>query len=607
MDGQIRIGTELETKSFEAQIKNLENKLETMIKTLESEAEIPVHLRMSDEERIQLENDIERTKNQIISLQQKMSDKKPSENMSRNLKKSANNMKRFALNLLSVGSLLAVVSKASSAYLSTNEQLANKLQSVWIGLGSLLAPIIETISNILLKGIGYLNEFIKALTGVDLIAKANAKALEKQAKAQKDLNKQTQQYDFDVVRTQQSTSSSSSSTGSSGLIEIPELNQGIVKKLQDIAKWLRENKELVLGVGVALVTAFGAKKIAELLGSASAGTGLLGLANTLALIGTTVIVTIAVKGVIDAAKEMKKLKRETDANLEGFEDLAVEEKKVHDGLNNLIADENASQEQISKATDALYRSTKTSRAHFDHLNESIAGTSWIVDIFTGTTKKLRKEQELEYEAISNVTEGMYQNFEAGKLNEDQARKLIEMLLNQITMAEELGLETDILREKLGKVAKEYKIDIYGEFYDNISSKVNDLVTKVGGALNNLFKNAGLDKTLKNVFEALLPDSFRFGSDVYSKTKGTFDAIKNFGKQLGFAKGGIVTQPTRALIGEAGYPEAVVPMTSDYLSTLASAIGQYSGGNGTTNVYLDGRLIQRQINNKQNKINFATNS
>ena len=134
MDGQIRIGTELETKSFEAQIKNLENKLETMIKTLESEAEIPVHLRMSDEERIQLENDIERTKNQIISLQQKMSDKKPSENMSRNLKKSANNMKRFALNLLSVGSLLAVVSKASSAYLSTNEQLANKLQSVWIVL-----------------------------------------------------------------------------------------------------------------------------------------------------------------------------------------------------------------------------------------------------------------------------------------------------------------------------------------------------------------------------------------------------------------------------------------------------------------------------------------
>ena len=50
----------------------------------------------------------------------------------------------------------------------------------------------------------------------------------------------------------------------------------------------------------------------------------------------------------------------------------------------------------------------------------------------------------------------------------------------------------------------------------------------------------------------------------------------------FATGGIVTQPTRAIIGEAGYAEAVVPMNAEYLSTLASEIAKY-GNTGGSNV------------------------
>ena len=51
------------------------------------------------------------------------------------------------------------------------------------------------------------------------------------------------------------------------------------------------------------------------------------------------------------------------------------------------------------------------------------------------------------------------------------------------------------------------------------------------------------------------------------------------------------------------------MTADYLSTLASMIGQYSGGNnnsGVTNIYLDGKLIQRQISKVSSNNNFASN-
>lgn len=605
MDGRISIATELETKTFDAQIKNLEKKLETMTKTLESEAEIPVHLRMSEEERLNLENDIEKTKNQIISLQQKMSDDKPSEQMSRNLKKSANNMKRFALNLLSVGSLLALVSKASSSYISQNDELAKKLQSVWVGLGAFLAPAIEFISDILLKGIGYLNEFIKALTGVDFIARANAKALEKQASAQGKLNKQTQQYDFDVVRTQQSTSSSGGvSGGSSGLIEIPELNQGIVSKLKDLAEWLKENHKWILAIGGALATYFAGKKIAGILSSfgkliGGSASGLLGITKLLKGIATIGIISIGVDLIYKSL---------TGRSL--IEDL----KTISDGIkgiNDTYKRNADSAEKVTKKIDAtseaMLENVKAGKYSEEQLTKLISYNNDMVKSIATQTSALkdnsnwwnigstdaRRQMEENIKQIDIMTTTYGELYEQGLLNNEQTQIYYEMLFNQIKIMQEAGKNTDDLKAK-------YK-NLTGESYEIVlKAKVKDDATK---QLENIF----------NVAKKLFPNS-----TIFDKVLGAFGSM-NFTSGTGssafggsssggirFAQGGIVTQPTRALIGEAGYPEAVVPMTSDYLSTLANAIGQYSGGNGTTNVYLDGRLIQRQINNKQNKVNFATN-
>jgi len=51
----------------------------------------------------------------------------------------------------------------------------------------------------------------------------------------------------------------------------------------------------------------------------------------------------------------------------------------------------------------------------------------------------------------------------------------------------------------------------------------------------------------------------------------------------YAKGGIVTKPTNAVIGEAGYPEAVIPLTSRYLAPLLEAADIGGKGGDTYNV------------------------
>ena len=109
-------------------------------------------------------------------------------NVTNAFSKMRNSVLRFALSLFSIQSILSGVSKASSEYLSADTDLANKLSSAWAGLGAFLAPIIEAIANKILKLVKYMNIFIKAVTGQDLLAKASKKAtasLKKQNKSNK--------------------------------------------------------------------------------------------------------------------------------------------------------------------------------------------------------------------------------------------------------------------------------------------------------------------------------------------------------------------------------------------------------------------------------------
>lgn len=75
-----------------------------------------------------------------------------------------------------------------------------------------------------------------------------------------------------------------------------------------------------------------------------------------------------------------------------------------------------------------------------------------------------------------------------------------------------------------------------------------------------------------------------------------------------AQGTVVSRPTPAIIGEAG-AEAVVPLENnlEWLDKMADMISSKIGGSRNVNVYLDGRLIQRQIAKKGQQLAFSTNS
>lgn len=591
-DGKITIATELDTKSVDAQINKLENDLQIMTKSLETDLQIPVELRMSESERLKLESDIERTKNRIISLKESMNDAGDegnvmNEKISKGFNRGEKSLKKFALSLFGIQSIYRLVSKASSSYLSQDTELAQKLQNVWVGLGSFLEPLLNAMSNALLKGLGYLNVFVKALTGVDYIARANAKALNKQTEAQKKLNKATQDYDFDVIRKQQDVSSSASSGDDYSGIEIPELDDRIVKKLQNLAKWLKENENLVKAVGIALGVTFGAIAIAKLIanigiliGTASAGTGLAGLSSVLGALGQIGIIAISVSLIYSALTG-----RDLVADLKEIKQGLID---LNDNNKNLIETTRKGAEESKNWADEMKNTDEVIK------NKSVPDLDTMVDKIDTFTGNISDNIDKYKEWNSKVTE----NSDEYEINKNRIDDNMSRLDGYKAILENIKEKLENDNEELDKNSDRYKTN-------------NEL----------------LDKTKKSLDKI---DGYKATASVelYGKPKGFLAEIKdawnagNFStlwKILmpgsivnmipGFAKGGIVTQPTRALIGEAGYPEAVVPMTQDYLSTLASEIGKYfgDGNGGVTNIYLDGRLIQRQVQNiKQNK-DFATNS
>lgn len=97
-------------------------------------------------------------------------------------------IKRFAMGLLSVRTAVSMVSKAMQSYLSYDTQLSNSIQNCWNVLGSLLAPILEFVISLFSKAVSYVNAFVEALTGINLVARANKKALDSQTKSTKKLS-----------------------------------------------------------------------------------------------------------------------------------------------------------------------------------------------------------------------------------------------------------------------------------------------------------------------------------------------------------------------------------------------------------------------------------
>lgn len=644
MDGWIRIGTKVETKEFDAQIKELERKAQTLEKTLETDMKIPVELRMDEESRIKLRSDLQKTKNQIISLQEQAN--KGVNVRSKETKKGFEDMfksaKRFALGLISIRGVYTILSRASQAYMSTDEATTKQMEANWVGLGTILAPAIDLIVSLFKKAVTSILYFMSVLTGVNYIEKANTAILKKQTEAIKELTKANDKMSasFDEMNVLQDPSKNTGNTGidSSALFDISEIGesarqtierigkalQPVYKVIKDIIKWCVDNPDVILTMigGVALLAMLG-----KVIGYAGAGTavgaGLAGVYGLLLAIIAVSVITISIQTIIGGLKDLER----TLEVLEGINESVVENNKtMNQSYRDFIKNNENSAEAIQALSDQLLNQIDTLTEHNQNVETAIDELGVIEKMWWNATGATEENGRVMFNNTKQVFDNIASLVMAekqGKLTKDQTERLTEQLTKLTT-------ETDIATLSTEDLASRYDLTIgeaqlMKDMIKDVSEEHKNYAEQTYGATEETKK---LETAIKN-----MPNKKNIEIDVETekatkKTKSWWKEIINnvislpinsISDALGLkfkipklATGGIVNNPGSGVFmgsyiaGERGR-EGIIPLTdSQAMQQLGQEIGKWISFNATVPVYVGNRQIAREIRKIDAEDNFATN-
>lgn len=172
--------------------------------------------------------------------------KKEGNQFSSSLKKGLSNLsstlKKFGLSLLGIRTAMAAVKRAASAYLSFDTELNDSFTNSWNTLGSLLAPALELVANLFAYAASAVASFVKALTGVDLVARANSKALASQSKSAKDAQKSLSSW-HDITNINDNDSNSGSDVPQISTVNTGNLLDGILNDIEN-GNWYNIGKRV---------------------------------------------------------------------------------------------------------------------------------------------------------------------------------------------------------------------------------------------------------------------------------------------------------------------------------------------------------------------------
>ena len=308
MDGWVIIGTKLDSKQLEKDLKDAEKKLQQYERESEKltkqKVKVEIDLQPYEEQKRlikettdemltksqteeQVKNVLEMEQMQLEGLNKKYS--KQLENVSSINQKIQTNVKnqelmktqidemskkvkgldidfskiskstsdvikkvgRWALAIFSVRGAYSAVRRAMSTLTQYNETLANQLNTINLMFASALEPLINRIVNLVYKLMSYVNYIAKAWFGIDLFANASADAMNKTNKSAQKLKKTLTGFDeMNVLNDNGTTGIGNAPTTPSGGFEIPEGEE------PGWLSWIAKNKDIILstltGIGAAL-------------------------------------------------------------------------------------------------------------------------------------------------------------------------------------------------------------------------------------------------------------------------------------------------------------------------------------------------------------------
>ena len=586
MDGWITIGTELDTKKFDAQILQLERKANDLEKQLED----PKSLGFSDEDILQIEVELEKTKNKLVSLRkekQKLEETKGTQgiteginNLGKSFENAVSKAGRLALAIFGIRSAYNLLKSASSELATYDEQYATNLEYIRFVLAQAIAPVLRGIVQLAMQLLSYINAIVQAWFGINLFANGSAENFKKMkaqaggvSKAVKEIKKQLAGFDEVNILTDQSDSGTSAGAGGVGM---PSMDLSAMQGEPPAwLQWIIDHKDAI----IAVLSGIAAGLIAIKLGMS----GIKALGFGLIVAGIVYAVEGLLKYLKDPSwKNFGQIIQGIGIAVIGFGIIIGGIPAIVIGAVLLIVGTILRYWEQIKGT--LERGIGWLESKSDWVGQNFGG--WIkglYDTFTGWLRLVLRYFDDTFRAIKRIFDGFIQFFKGVFTGDwNQAWEGLKNIF---------GGALDWCKAK------------FRYFYDWVDRVIlTPLKSLIDTVVNNIKDALHLGGNLKA----------DFGS-------GISQAIKIPGFKVGgivtipkLAGGGLVNMPNRgtllgsAIVGEGG-PEGVIPLTdAQAMAELGEAIGKHVTINASIINKMNTRTISRELVRAQNEQNFAYN-
>ena len=644
--GEFRVKAVIDTKLFDKQIDDVKAQIEELEEIIEN----PKKFGLSGEKLKKANIDLEKMRNKLAGLQrQQLAEiEKGTQRIDLNFGKTIKTIAKMGLAIFGIRTAYSAIRSAINDVSRSNENVANTLTYAKTMMSTALEPVVIRIVDWLKQALAYINALFKAWFKRDLFAETN--------KNLKQANKQASALKKTLAGFDEMNILNSSSTGGGGGITSADLGLPTVEET-GIFGWILNNKDTMLGIISAIAGALIALKltgldpIAGILGAilgygiyefisglisylndptwTNFGVMLEGLGITIATIGLLLqaftassgplglvltgigLVATAIGGLIqDLNKNETAIKNVQQAN----EDLATAKEKTKTAMRKYTD----ALDRETKAHEELIQAQKDTGLSGEELYRRVKQN---VEIY----KTFSEEEKRVFNAYVNEQDAMQDTQNALKVLNDAKQAELKADYEKQMSNDKTGQSYEELRDKIVKSVEEEKLSVKDAqeliskmmstmSYDAQRTFEKDIPNSIKKGLNveqyqSAFKN--FKKAWADLFSGKITSELKL---YYSSSGGNGKAKGGiyYPELPRLAVGGIVNQPGRgipyhgAVIGERG-AEAVVPLTdSQQMELLGATIGKYITINNTNPIYMNGRLIAKEINRSNAEDDFAFN-
>ena len=491
---------------------------------------------------------------------------------------------KMAIAVVGIRTAWGAVRSAINLVSQYNPQMSADLQYMGYCIANIVAPAVQWLTRLLYTALSYINAIMQAWFGINIFANSSAKAFKKMqssaggtAKSAKEIQKSLQGFDEMNVLSDNSNDSS----GGSG-IATPSMDLSNMQgEIPEWLKWIIDNKDLILSVISGITVGLLAWKLG-LDGIKALGIGVL------------------ISGIVYTIQSL--ISYLNDGSWENFGKIIQGIGVALLGLAIVIGSVPlAVAGAITLIVGTIVKYWEQIKAFLQNGIDWLTGKSdWVHEMFGDTIGNI-------YDMFVNSLQNLLNLF-------DSIFTMVKGIFDGFIMFIKGVFTGDwkMAWEGIKKIFISIWEGIKGVFFA-VWNQIKNVVATVGKTVGNIIANTF--KAVVNGVLRAIESILNFPIKSINRLIGVINNVP--GINLGYlstfnlprlAKGGIISQPTQAIIGEAG-KEAVVPLENnmEWLDMLADKLASKIGGNsGYYIINMDGRVIQRGIAKRQQELAFARN-